>query len=119
MQVKQTPFEIQLAIQGGGAKICTLIAALDAVQSLQKEGVLKVKRIAGTSAGAIVGCLFAADIRMEDVRERLRQIPPEKFSELFPPPSAWSIGWGLIKRGRPLWSTDFIKEHLRYFFDKK
>ncbi len=60
---------IQLVIQGGGAKITHLVAALEAVQSLQREGVLRVTRIAGTSAGAIAGALFAAGVDMQRARD--------------------------------------------------
>lgn len=58
---------IQLALQGGGAKIFSLIAALSAVEKLEREGVIKVTRIAGTSAGAIAGALYAARVPMEQV----------------------------------------------------
>ena len=34
----QTPLQIQLAIQGGGAKLCALLAAAEAVQELEAEG---------------------------------------------------------------------------------
>lgn len=59
--------KVQLALQGGGAKILCLIAALKAVEELQNKKVIQVTRIAGTSAGAIAGALFAVGIPMDDV----------------------------------------------------
>lgn len=119
MKDKQKPFPLQLALQGGGAKICTLIAAAEAIQTLQDQGVLQVTRVAGTSAGAIVGCLLAAGIKMEQVREHLRQIPPKKFAKLFPQPSSIRIWWSLLMQKQPLWGTTFIQEQLQYFFNQK
>lgn len=63
------PTPIQLAIQGGGAKITHLVAALEAVQALQREGVVRVTRIAGTSAGVIAGALFAAGVDLQRARD--------------------------------------------------
>lgn len=58
---------IQLALQGGGAKFFSLIAALSAIQKLEQEHAIEVTRIAGTSAGAIAGALYAAKVPMEKV----------------------------------------------------
>ena len=60
---------IQLAIQGGGAKITYLLAALESVQALERGGLLRVTRIAGTSAGAIAGALYAAGVDMRRARD--------------------------------------------------
>src|SRR5687768_14248850 len=93
---------IQLAIQGGGAKITYLIAALEAVQQLQRQGVLRVTRIAGTSAGAIAGALFAAGVdlqRVHDVFESERA----GLLQAFPPTgSPFRSAWCLLTR-RPYW----------------
>jgi len=45
------PVPIQLALQGGGAKITYLIAALEALQELEQAGKVKVTRIAGSAGG--------------------------------------------------------------------
>ena len=114
---KDTPLPIQLAIQGGGAKICALLAAMEVVQKLQRDKKLIVKRIAGTSAGAIVGALFAAGIDMAVVRERLRGVPLSKVPQMFPAP-----GLNLftkLARGRPLWGTQFLVDELVRFLEKK
>src|SRR5437879_13740961 len=75
--------EVQLAIQGGGAKICCLLAAMDAVQALQKDKVLKVTKVAGTSAGAIVGSLFAANVSIEGFRKGLVAGLDEQLGGMF------------------------------------
>jgi predicted acylesterase/phospholipase RssA len=50
--------EIQIAFQGGGAKLCDLLAAAEAIQELENEGEIRVTRVAGTSAGSIAACLL-------------------------------------------------------------
>src|ERR1039457_6222380 len=114
MPVKQG-IPVQLAIQGGGAKLIPLIAALAAVEKLQDDGILQVKRIAGTSAGGIAGALFASGGRMETGRARLRAYTPEGLKLLFPKPSRIGLGWHLV-RGTPLWSTAPLKDLLDELF---
>lgn len=95
---------IQLAIQGGGARITSLIAALEAVQALQRRGVLRVTRIAGTSAGAIAGALFAADVDMQRVRDAFEGERVELL-RAFPPTGApFRAAWRLLTR-RPYWDA--------------
>ncbi len=111
------PFAIQIAIQGGGAKICSLIAAMDAVQELEREGVVKVTRVAGTSAGAIVGCLFAADIPMEVVKVRLQSFNPPQLSQMFPAPGLKNLT--RLSFGKPLWKPDALAKELDRFFGQR
>jgi predicted acylesterase/phospholipase RssA len=62
VQLAPDPLPIQLCIQGGAAKRALLIAFMEAVEDLQKDQTLRVRHVAGTSAGAIAGTLFAAGI---------------------------------------------------------
>ena len=95
---------IQLAIQGGGAKITHLIAALEAVQSLQRRGILRVTRIAGTSAGAIAGALFAAGVDMQRARDAF-EADRDRLLRAFPPTSArLRAAWCLLT-ARPFWDA--------------
>jgi predicted acylesterase/phospholipase RssA len=93
---------IQLAIQGGGAKITYLTAALDAVQSLEREGLLRVTRIAGTSAGAICGALYAAGIEMRRARDAF-EADRDALLRAFPPVGPARCLWKLLTR-RPFWN---------------
>ena len=95
---------IQLAIQGGGAKITHLVAALEAVQALQREGVVRVTRIAGTSAGAIAGALFAAGVDMQRARDAF-DAHRETLLRAFPSTAApLRAAWCLLAR-RPFWNA--------------
>jgi predicted acylesterase/phospholipase RssA len=105
------PVPIQLAIQGGGAKLTYLIAALDAVQQLEREQVLRVTRIAGTSAGAIAGALYAARVDMGRARDAF---VAEREALLRAFPSSGTTlrdGWRLLTR-RPLWDATPLRRIL-------
>lgn len=112
-----TPLKIQVALQGGGAKLSPLLAAMEPLQVLHRKNHLNVTRIAGTSAGAIVASLFAADVELSNVRERLKRFNAEHWKKKFPE-SKLSAAMKL-SRGKPLWSDDFFRDELKYFFDGK
>ncbi|HEX6100997.1 MAG TPA: patatin-like phospholipase family protein [Thermoanaerobaculia bacterium] len=95
---------MQLAIQGGGAKITHLIAALHAVQDLEREGVVRVTRIAGTSAGALAGALYAADVDMQRACDALAFRHKELLRAFSPPGASLRAVWKLVTR-RPFWDA--------------
>jgi predicted acylesterase/phospholipase RssA len=107
------PRTVQLAIQGGGAKICHLLAAMEAVQELERANDLKVTRIAGTSAGAIVACMYAAKIDFAGFRTTLREGLGEKLLRLFKPPGGTSMAYSVLT-GKPFWK----EEELKTIFDR-
>jgi len=110
--------DVQVAIQGGGAKIWALLASVHALQELESEGVLKVTRIAGTSAGAIAGCIFAAGIDLTLVRQMLRAEYGDKLVSFFPSPNHWHVLW-LLMRGNPLWKESHLGQELSQLFQEK
>ncbi len=62
--------EISLALGGGGAKG---VAHLGVLRCLEREGFV-IKAIAGTSAGGIVGAMYAAGFSADQIIERFMQI---------------------------------------------
>src|SRR5262245_49150576 len=51
--------DVQVVFQGGGARVAALLAAADALRQAERCRKIRVTRVAGTSAGAIVAALFA------------------------------------------------------------
>jgi len=98
---------VQLAIQGGGAKLIPLLAACEAIQALEAEDnpPIKITRIAGTSAGAIAGCIFAARIPMSTARLHFRRSFESRVSKYFPNPSYWN--YYRLTRGQHLEHRSF------------
>ncbi len=62
-QLKQTTPRIGLALSGGGARGC---AHIGVIKALEEEGIY-CSVLSGTSAGAIVGALYAAGLKPEDM----------------------------------------------------
>ncbi len=107
--------KIQLALQGGGAKIASLMAVMEAIQSLESEEVLKVSRIAGTSAGSLIGCIFAAGISMQTLRASLLAGKGKSLIGLFPTPKLRHMVTQPVS-GRPFWSTRELEKGLAILF---
>ena len=103
-----SPIPVQLCLQGGAAKIPFLAAFVEAVEELHNHGKIRVTNVAGTSAGAIIGTLFAADVPMDSVRIRFLQAPLEQIF-----PSRWwsTIGWNIVN-GQPIWDEDELRRFL-------
>jgi predicted acylesterase/phospholipase RssA len=90
------PLDVQIALQGGGAKLFSLVVAMREIERLEGRGrkqknngheiaqppKIRVSHVAGTSAGAIVAALYAARVPMDDVLDRLEQLT---IDELLPP----------------------------------
>lgn len=111
-----SPLKMQLAIQGGGAKIVALMAAMEAIDQLQTDGILRVTRIAGTSAGALVGAIYAAGPgMMKEARIRLQAVSSQDIARMFPSPFSPGNSLRLIKLllwGHPFWRTGDIEAFL-------
>jgi len=111
----EVPPRLQLALQGGGARICALLAAMEAVQSLESRHLLKVTRIAGTSAGSVVACLYAAGLSLSSIRAVLRSQPRERILSLFPRTSKFVMAWRVL-RGQPFWPEHRLRRLLEQVF---
>jgi predicted acylesterase/phospholipase RssA len=103
--------KIQVAVQGGGARLVALLAAMQALQNLEKLGTVQVTRMAGTSAGAIASVLFAARVPIAEARQALFA-RREELVRTWKLPSAWSGAIG-VARGKPLWSNAALIDVLK------
>lgn len=112
------PLKIQIAFQGGGAKIVSLLAAAEVIQNLHRDGKIQVTRVAGTSAGAIVACLLASGKPLGQVKAELQRISKEKWKELLPAVSKKRMVWNLL-RDEPFWSVQPLRDFLATFFEEK
>ena len=69
--------DADLVLEGGGVKGIGLVGAYSALQ----EAGYEFRRIAGTSAGAIVGALIAADIPPDELQRVMREIDYGRFED--------------------------------------
>jgi predicted acylesterase/phospholipase RssA len=120
---------IQLAFQGGGAKMIAMLPVADAFCAAQSQGFVKIKAVAGTSAGAICAALVAGDADFDKVKAYIIDHGEEWISKLVPHPLHSTIsahkqfGWigilthlGLIRdvllRGKPMLDADALRGFL-------
>ena len=66
-----------LVLEGGGVKGIALVGAYSVIEELGYT----VKRVAGTSAGSIVGALLAAGMTAEELVAQMRALDYSKFED--------------------------------------
>lgn len=69
--------DADLVLEGGGVKGIALVGAYSVLQ----EAGYRIHRVAGTSAGAIVGSLIAADMPLDDMHQVMRTIDYHDFED--------------------------------------
>jgi predicted acylesterase/phospholipase RssA len=100
------PLDVQIALQGGGAKLYSLLEAMKVVERLEgrpdgrpdwrsSPPRIRVTHIAGTSAGAIVAALYAARVPMQKVISRLETL---SLRDVLPPYQPYQPESGGFKR---------------------
>src|SRR5699024_4336449 len=115
--------KIDCVFSGGGVKAYAYIGALEAME----ENGLRLKRTAGTSAGALVASLLAAGYKIEELKKVIQQtnlvqlLDPPKWSKLVPFSKLIRIYFkmGIYKGDRfEDWISDLlIKKGVRTFAD--
>ena len=108
------PFKMQLAIQGGGARLALLMAAASPIQTLIRNKDIELTRVVGTSAGAIVAAFLAADIDIETFRQVLLA-RREELLRSFGKHNMAHIGW-CYWRGERIWNPDMLQQLLEAQF---
>lgn len=116
------PMNIQISFQGGGARLALLLAAAEAIRELESgpEPLIKVTRIAGTSAGAIIGAFLAGGLDLNQIRMGLASGEGADLLKNFKVPGNWiTKRWAAIRLagGARLWKDTALGEWLRKQFE--
>jgi|GEM_PF-3199349 len=110
------PRKLQLALQGGGAKLFAIMACMEELEARVRDSRLEIERIAGTSAGALVGGLYAAGIPMHRIHDMLANTDVAQLMRVTSLPSQilWvALSWPLAREER-------VRERLEWCLgDKK
>lgn len=107
--------KLRVALQGGGAKLVTLMAAADALSDLQNEGKIEITQLAGTSAGAIVACMLASKDPMESYRLQTLKAANEVITHFEIKSWKSTIFWKLIQ-GTPIFPETKVRKFMHELF---
>ncbi len=95
------PTPIQVAFQGGGAKLSGLLAVGETLQEMQAAGRIQLARTAGTSAGSIVAAMLAARVDIAAEVRRLREGEGRHIARLLDWPG-WRVALTRLWRHQPI-----------------
>lgn len=76
---------IQVAFQGGGAKLIDMLPIAAAFQHCHRNEKINISALSGTSAGAICAALIATNCNFDALREFLKTRGPAEIAKIIPP----------------------------------
>lgn len=84
---------IQVVFQGGGAKLCALMAVCEVLQRYHDTEKIEIKRVAGSSAGAIAAVMLGSRLPLQSLKDRVKLIGPAYLSKMkvSRPVGAWRV----------------------------
>lgn len=99
--------KVQVAFQGGGAKLIGLLAAAEVLEEAHNKGVIRITRVAGTSAGSIAALILASGTGIKRAKEMLNSDEMRAAAKhLSKPPTTLQLLRML--RGKPLKKFDSV-----------
>lgn len=105
--------KVQVAFQGGGAKLANLLAVAEALEDAHTSGKIEITRVAGTSAGSIVATLLASGVGIGRARESLQQADMLAVAKAL---DGKNFSWGgavwKLLRGKPFASMEPLTDWL-------
>lgn len=108
--------EVDGVFSGGGIKAFAFLGALDVIE---KKGI-KFKRLAGTSAGALLAALVMAGYRYEELVQILSEINTEQFLDQHPLIKRIPIlKWILLYRNLGLYRGDILERWVESLLKQK
>lgn len=92
-----SPVPVQVVFQGGGAKLCVLMAVVEVLKEYEQfHKRIAVTRVAGSSAGAIAAAMLSLPTASEVYKSKLKEIAPRHLKEMktWKWRGAWRVFWG-------------------------
>ncbi len=112
------PISVQVAFQGGGAKLPALLAVADALKDAEDKGKIVITKLAGTSAGSIAASMLATRPDFECLRELFLSNEAARIAKNLSPPSTAKMIWSAVW-GKPIRTFKPLRLFLKKFFDKE
>lgn len=100
---------VDLVLEGGGVKGIALVGAI----SVLEENGYSFNRVAGTSAGAIVGALVAAGVPLEEMTEVMRATDYRRFQDetWIDKMGPWGKGLSILFQ-QGIYEGDYLRNYL-------
>jgi predicted acylesterase/phospholipase RssA len=76
------PLPVQIAFQGGGARLFGHLAVCEVLEQFRANGHIEIKRLAGSSAGALAAAALSCGEPVSTIRERYRSEAAKLAAEL-------------------------------------
>ena len=95
---------VNLVLSGGGEKGVAHVALLEKLEDLQ----IKINAISATSAGSLVGCMYASGMKFREIIEFFTETPLFKYSWLNP------LNSGFFKSEK---YVVYLKNHVKAIFE--
>lgn len=93
-------WKVQLAFQGGGSRFIQHLAVASAFQELEREKIVQISRVSGTSAGSLAAAIIASG-RSSDLAAEFIIQNRESYLKKLSSPRNWRMVTRFIK-GEPL-----------------
>jgi len=107
------PVKIQVVFQGGGAKLCALMAVVEVLKEFQDSGLVTIGKAAGSSAGAIAAVMLGSPRPMSIFKGELKKISPSYVSKIG---DAGLLDYWRIWRGKALYDQLVLEDFFRELF---
>ncbi|MBX9752728.1 MAG: patatin-like phospholipase family protein [Roseococcus sp.] len=87
---------IQVVFQGGGARLCHLMAVCEVLRQFEKDKKITIGRVGGSSAGAIAAAMLASNTEMSVFCNRIKEISKSAIPSFAVNPylGYWRLFWG-------------------------
>jgi predicted acylesterase/phospholipase RssA len=102
---------VQVVFQGGGARFCTLMVICDVLKERHDKDI-EIKRVAGSSAGAVAAVMLASKRSMSDYIKLTQEIGNKILPRLRPTLG----GFWRVVRGRPFFDNVNLENLFRELF---
>jgi predicted acylesterase/phospholipase RssA len=105
--------QIKFIFQGGGAKLATLIAAVEAIEDLHEE--IEVTETAGTSAGSVAAFMLAHRAPCKELRYRMKPAAASIIDHFSKKPSKIMLAYKIIAGGA-VYDEKIVRDFFRAVF---
>ncbi|HWA88635.1 MAG TPA: patatin-like phospholipase family protein [Rhizomicrobium sp.] len=113
---KAPPIPVYVIFQGGGAKLCMLMAACSVLKKYQADGEIRILRAAGSSAGAIAAAMLSSTKDMDFYKEAIGALAKDYVDRM----KEWK--WNALRRvawGGAYFRRVALENFFKELFEKK